>query len=787
MLKKLGFQSRDTPPLSSRDNIDGATSSPSNSKLLEIEKKKARHNKKVVRKTTSFDSIESESFAPRPHMPSTIYSPDPFPLDPSQPDGLNRNNVFHHHRREVHEVESIDIEIEETKGFVSGKSRTSIDGEDRDDYIGDGNTNKISKTQKLGAGIKGAIAKSGLGKSKDKEKEKENIQIDAVLQYNIQQQQQQQKKQKQNTRYSDSEQNPARGRERERHRTQSGHHYPEKFTGGDVSSPDRVRSDREERSNRQSRLHSLSPPPSHGQQRRNSGTYWPDDHRSGIYSEQVTPFIGYQPPPVSPSRRQHEHYQQQNRQPRPLSMTSDVEYGENSRVVRNGRYRSRERRESDRMRRDAGISPSGRKRQSGLNQVTNADSGGRRTSSELGDDERNSIELESRRKMAPDRLNRAKEWVASHSKNNSIAAPAPVADRETSSSFHPGLSRSNNNNRYSMEPEEYGLISPPRGSHMSHAGGEYDSRERMVMSTQMYMQNQERDYRERMADDGRYWSHQLEGYERDRYRQNKVDYEYTQEGFHGYAPGGPDDVDEDVDSTIAAGSAVGVGPTKKGTENSGETNKAKTADEDDQEDLEDPLASPKVPNKKRMILRLISLLSSFLVLVLLIGASPVNIFVCISKYPCAVGGQNGWCDMYNSSVFLGMVAFVSFLVALGWDIWGSFDHSKIYNGGPLMKPPPPGFDKVAMSNQGQKKGGKKLASGGMGQGGGMPGGWPGQGNQGQGQGQEQGQGMKPKKNKKYQDAIEKYTEAIELNPNVAAYYANRAFAHTKIEAYGAAI
>ncbi|KAF9318207.1 hypothetical protein BG003_011684 [Podila horticola] len=42
-------------------------------------------------------------------------------------------------------------------------------------------------------------------------------------------------------------------------------------------------------------------------------------------------------------------------------------------------------------------------------------------------------------------------------------------------------------------------------------------------------------------------------------------------------------------------------------------------------------------------------------------------------------------------------------------------------------------------------------------------------------------------NKKFEEAIEKYTEAIELNPNVAAYYANRAFAHTKIEAYGAAI
>ncbi|KAF9585093.1 hypothetical protein BGW38_003936 [Lunasporangiospora selenospora] len=41
--------------------------------------------------------------------------------------------------------------------------------------------------------------------------------------------------------------------------------------------------------------------------------------------------------------------------------------------------------------------------------------------------------------------------------------------------------------------------------------------------------------------------------------------------------------------------------------------------------------------------------------------------------------------------------------------------------------------------------------------------------------------------KKYEEAIEKYTAAIELNPNVAPYYANRAFAHTKLEAYGSAI
>lgn len=41
--------------------------------------------------------------------------------------------------------------------------------------------------------------------------------------------------------------------------------------------------------------------------------------------------------------------------------------------------------------------------------------------------------------------------------------------------------------------------------------------------------------------------------------------------------------------------------------------------------------------------------------------------------------------------------------------------------------------------------------------------------------------------KNYEAAIAKYTEAINLNPNVAQYYANRSFAHIKTEAYGSAV
>ena len=43
------------------------------------------------------------------------------------------------------------------------------------------------------------------------------------------------------------------------------------------------------------------------------------------------------------------------------------------------------------------------------------------------------------------------------------------------------------------------------------------------------------------------------------------------------------------------------------------------------------------------------------------------------------------------------------------------------------------------------------------------------------------------KNKHYDKAIEKYSEAIKLNPFVPVYYSNRAFAYIKEESYGYAL
>ena len=40
---------------------------------------------------------------------------------------------------------------------------------------------------------------------------------------------------------------------------------------------------------------------------------------------------------------------------------------------------------------------------------------------------------------------------------------------------------------------------------------------------------------------------------------------------------------------------------------------------------------------------------------------------------------------------------------------------------------------------------------------------------------------------KFSQAIDLYTQAIELNHDNAVYWANRAFAHTKLEEYGSAI
>ncbi|KAF9139878.1 hypothetical protein BG015_001874 [Linnemannia schmuckeri] len=848
--------------------------------------------------------MNSLSLAPRPHLPSTVYDPNPFPLDPTQPDGVSRSNVFttKHTRKETREVETvdIDIEVEETKGFVSGRSRQSVEldrvvrsGYSREvdvdveesEYELSKRTNKTAMS-KLGAGLKGALTKSGLGKTQDKERvaamtrDKETVapatnnnkpeEVDAVLLHHLQIQQQQQalhvrqqEQHYQQQRYAQeqdvvSSSRGQRGRPRERERTRSGpiHHQgrPRYNRGGrgsrvreeeDLGSPSYHKGSHDPFTDRRSRLHSLSPPPVPSQEPRGSASYWPDE-REGSHpddQEQMSPFL----PQTSSSHHQHQSrsQQQQYERSRPLSPASDSDNGEYSRHAnRDGRRRQsyeRNNNEPDRMRREI----AGQRRQSGLYQVTNAASTDRTSFEEERISSREGHHRSPQRPV-PDRLSRAKEWVANHSKNNSIAAPAPVMDREAALVSLPGAFPSRSPHRRSMDSfDDYSVITPPRGSYFVNAGrgsGGYDPRERIAMVDQMRMQELQRSgYRHSMSavegDDGReqYWNRQLEGYEqRDRYRQTRVDYEYEGDQGHGgglyygYAPGGPDDPDlyDETESTLAPGSAIGgINKGKAGLEKPSDANTKLGPDGRSPVqptaggDEEGQALKAKTPNKRRLILRLISLSSSILGLVLLIAASPVSkasspfstqaglafhyvvsiistlvsfafvfnyfsrrlrrqekmkryvlfgldilmsllwlidVFICISKFPCGVGELNGWCDMYNSSVFLGIVAFLSFLAAFIWDIWGSFDHSdsKFFGKGPWIKPPPPGFNGKALAKQGAGPGWggaggrQQQLQGQQGLGGLSPGAYP-----GQGQGQVPGQGGAPLKKPKNSKAL----------------------------------
>ncbi|KAF9937223.1 hypothetical protein BGZ65_001688, partial [Modicella reniformis] len=637
-----------------------------------MDKKKTHHNKKV-KASASYDSLDSVSLAPQPHLPSSVYNPNPFPLDPAQPDGVSRHNAFYSHRaRETRETESLDIEIEETRGFMSGKSRQSIDQGNMQSHRKDGDndmeydvTRKTNTIQRLGAGLKGVLAKSGLARSKDKEGEKQVKEVDAVLQHHLQQRDQEERERQHGDRdrlYSDTTQ----GEE-------------------DYTSPRNSRPKQDPFSNRRARLHSLSPPPLPRQDRRNSITYWPEGRAQ---TQQMVPFIGYQPPPPASPHRHRPQDQQHNRPSRPLSQAIDSDFGLSRHSVEDP-CRPRERDESDRARREALGESGGARRQSGLNQVMSADSVVR-IPSEFGDDEESvSASLDgSRSRQIPDRLSRAKEWVANHSRNNGPTVPAPVINREAILSSFPGVHSARSSRRVSVDG--YGFATPRGG---------YDSRERMVRMNHAEVHGFQRGYRNSMADDGAYWRRQLEGYEHCQYRQSREDCDYSlRGGFYGYTPGGPDDVDNDgAESTIAPGSVTGGSQSKKSLE-SPDAAKKTGADADPTvvvpaDEEADPLASPKVPNKRRLILRLVILPASLLVLVLLIAAAPtglafhyivailsmlvsiafvfnyfsrrlrrkpkmkryimlgldivmalmwfIDIFICISKFPCAVGGQNG--------------------------------------------------------------------------------------------------------------------------------------------------
>ncbi|KAF9582513.1 hypothetical protein BGW38_000116 [Lunasporangiospora selenospora] len=531
---------------------------------------------------------------------------------------------------------------------------------------------------------------------------------------------------------------------------------------------------RRPKENHGSRLHSLSPPPPPGQEHRHSGSYWPDDgpHASGgdFHPDQTRPFLGYEPPPPvlsgftrssSPGRYPppvHSRPSSHQQKSRPLSATSDSEHGygpSRQSPIRgsepSSRHRTREQIESDRRRRDAiGGGVGGARRLSGLNQVVNASAGEDEDASVVTSPTSNGagVASNSRPPVNRDRLSRAKEWVANNSREASsqglddhrVAAAAGGGggggrarrDSDYDPMVLPGGFRPHY--RTSMDSGNYILVSPTRGS---YGDGYYDSQERVAMISQSHYHALQRN-RASMDENGRYWDHQLDSYELDRYRHSHMAQEYEYDlsssgaggrgggrgGHYGYPPGGPDDVDieDEAESTLAPGSTTGNGAgsgankAKRTQENSEKASKTpEGANRADGLDASTPTTAvdeemsaldlPRPPNKKRFILRLISLGCSLLVLLFLIAAAPVSkssspftssaglafhyvitilsilvcvgfvahyfrrklqrkpkmkrfiligidilmtlawlvdVFICISKFPCAVGGQDGW-------------------------------------------------------------------------------------------------------------------------------------------------
>ncbi|KAI8381051.1 uncharacterized protein BYT42DRAFT_565073 [Radiomyces spectabilis] len=49
----------------------------------------------------------------------------------------------------------------------------------------------------------------------------------------------------------------------------------------------------------------------------------------------------------------------------------------------------------------------------------------------------------------------------------------------------------------------------------------------------------------------------------------------------------------------------------------------------------------------------------------------IGIIVEIAKFTCKPGGYDGFCNFYNVSIFWGFLAFVLYIIAIGWDIIGS--------------------------------------------------------------------------------------------------------------------
>ena len=293
------------------------------------------------------------------------------------------------------------------------------------------------------------------------------------------------------------------------------------------------------------------------------------------------------------------------------------------------------------MRREV-LAGGGVRRQSGLNKVISPGDVGR-TSFELGtDDERSVIGgrmgSPDAQAQVPDRLNRAKEWVTTHSKNNSVvdltvpetaatdlSRPIPYKQRP-----EPIPARAEYGRRpLSLDVEEYRMVAPHRGGYHSNPGSRFEVMDRTAIATHLQMQGLSRSH-----EGDRYWGDHLEGYERDRYQYHgehwtKEDsygagYQGIPGGYYGYTSGGPDDADDEDEYTLATEStAGGAAKSKKIVDTTPHASQTEIRQVYGETQLG---VDNKVPNKRRLILRMISLGSSLLCLVLLVAATPVIFF-----------------------------------------------------------------------------------------------------------------------------------------------------------------
>ncbi|KAI8051111.1 hypothetical protein BDF22DRAFT_656555 [Syncephalis plumigaleata] len=67
--------------------------------------------------------------------------------------------------------------------------------------------------------------------------------------------------------------------------------------------------------------------------------------------------------------------------------------------------------------------------------------------------------------------------------------------------------------------------------------------------------------------------------------------------------------------------------------------------------------------------RVIGQYTQFLIDLIMACIWGADVFIIIGTQKCPVGSRNGWCDFFNTSIFFGVVAFLTYAMAMGWDVY----------------------------------------------------------------------------------------------------------------------